>query len=410
MHFSRRTLLTGALSLGASGCFRLARQGAAEKPLSEAARSLWLRAWKDIDARQVIDTHVHVVGLGKGGTGAWVNPHMQQTLAHPILAARFSIYKAAAGVENEENGDAEYVATLTRRTGSQLVRGRHMLLAFDQCHDEQGKPQPEHSEFFTPNSYILKLAREWPDLFVACASVHPYRADAVEELERAVEGGAIAVKWLPNAMRMDPSSPLCDKFYDALARLQVPLLTHAGEEKAVEADEAQRFGNPLHLRRPLERGVRVIVAHCASLGKNPDLDAPGKPWVDNFELFARLMDDPKWDGQLFGEISAMCQANRAGHPLQQALRRTEWHPRLLNGSDYPLPAINVLVQTRILKDRGYITSAERAALNELDQHNPLMFDFVLKRTLRLQTEVGTFRFSPEIFTHRDVFPRLVKVG
>lgn len=407
MSLSRRAVLSGALSLGASGCFRLARSEALEQPLSDAARSLWLRAWKDIDAREVIDSHVHVVGLGKGGTGCWVNPHMQ-SMAHPVLAARFSIYKAAAGVVNEENGDAEYVETLTRRAGSQLVHGRHLLLGFDQCHDERGNPQPELSEFFTPNSYIVKLARERPDLFVACASVHPYRADAVDELERAVEGGAVAVKWLPNAMRMDPSSPLCDRFYAALARMQVPLLTHAGEEKAVEADEAQRFGNPLHLRRPLERGVKVIVAHCASLGQNPDLDAPGTPWVDNFDLFARLMDEPKWGGLLFGETSAMCQANRAGRPLQEVLRRTDWHPRLLNGSDYPLPAINVLVQTRILRDRGYITGAERDALNEIDRHNPLMFDFVLKRTLRLQHNGVAYRMSPEIFTQRDVFPLLTK--
>jgi predicted TIM-barrel fold metal-dependent hydrolase len=407
MSLSRRALLGGALSLGASGCFRLARPEALVKPLSDEARSLWLQAWKEIDAREVLDAHVHVVGLGKGGTGCWVNPHMQ-TLAHPILAARFSIYKAAAGVDDEENGDAQYVEVLTRRTRSQLLHGRHMLLAFDQCHDESGKPQPELSEFYTPNDYILKLARQQPELFVACASVHPYRADAVDELERAVEGGAVAVKWLPNAMRMDPSSARCDRFYDALARLKVPLLTHAGEEKAVEADEAQRFGNPLHLRRPLERGVRVIVAHCASLGQNPDLDAPGQPWVDNFELFARLMEESKWEGLLFGEVSAMCQANRAGHALREVMRRTEWHPRLVNGSDYPLPAINVLVQTRILKDRGFITVAERAALNELDQHNPLMFDFVLKRTLRLQKNGASYRLSPEIFTHRDVFPRLAK--
>ena len=86
------------------------------------------------------------------------------------------------------------------------------------------------------------------------------------------------------------------------------------------------------------------------------------------------------------------------------------HPRLLNGSDYPLPAINVLVQTRIPKDRGFITSAERKALNELDQHNPLMFDFVLKRTVRLRRDGVAYRLSPEVFIHRDVFPRLLPFG
>ncbi len=410
MSLSRRALLGAAASLSASGCFRLARPAANEGPLSARARALWQQAWRDLDAREVIDTHVHVVGLGHGGTGCYVNPHLQQPLAHPMAALRFSIYKSAAGVDDESIADAQYLEVLTQRTRSQLVRGRFLLLAFDECHDENGQAQPELSEFYTPDSYVLRLANERPDLFVACASVHPYRADAIDALERAAAGGAVAVKWLPNAMRMDPSSAKCDAFYDALVRLKLPLITHAGEEKAVEADDAQRLGNPLHLRRPLDRGVRVIVAHCASLGFNPDLEAAGKPWVDNFELFTRLMDEPRYEGQLFGDISALCQSNRAGPALRGVLRRPEWHDRLVNGSDYPLPAINVLVRTGLLEQRGFITSGERAALNELDRHNPLLFDFVLKRTLRHLHDGVEYRFAPSLFTHRDVFPRLSKLA
>ena len=46
------------------------------------------------------------------------------------------------------------------------------------------------------------MAKAAPDVFAAAASVHPYRPDAVEALERAVEGGAVAVKWLTNGMGM----------------------------------------------------------------------------------------------------------------------------------------------------------------------------------------------------------------
>jgi hypothetical protein len=49
---------------------------------------------------------------------------------------------------------------------------------------------------------------------------------------------------------------------------------------------------------------------------------------------------------------------------------------------------------------------ERAALDELDRHNPLLFDFVLKRTLAVRDAKGEHRFSPEVFTARGVFPRL----
>jgi mannonate dehydratase len=402
MKFERRALLTGLGATALSGCFRLARPPPLEHGvLSDHARQLWRRAWKNLDPAKVLDTHVHVVGLGHDGTGCEVNPSMTKSL-------RFGIYVAAAGIEDlGAHADQQYVDTLISRVRSQLVHGRAMILAFDRTYGEDGKPRPELTEFHTPNAYVTKLAREHPDLFVPCASVHPYRPDAVEALHEAAEAGCIAVKWLPNAMQMNPGSSKCDAFYEAMVKLGLPLLTHAGEEKAVEAEEAQRFGNPLHLRRPLDHGVKVMVAHCASLGENPDLDAPGQPWVDNFDLFTRLMDDPKYDGKLFGEISAMTQANRAGRPLTTALKRKDWHRRLLNGSDYPLPAITVLIQTSKLVRLGLINEAQRAALNELDQLNPLEFDFVVKRTLALREGDVVHRFSDEVFTARpEVFPRL----
>jgi len=55
----------------------------------------------------------------------------------------------------------------------------------------------------------------------------------------------------------------------------------------------------------------------------------------------------------------------------------------VNGSDYPLPAINVLIRTSTLRKQGYITTEERVLLNEVYDYNPLLFDFVLKRAIRL---------------------------
>jgi hypothetical protein len=222
-------------------------------------------------------------------------------------------------------------------------------------------------------------------------SVHPYRRDAITALERWAGRGGTMVKWLPNAMGIDPSDPRCDPFYQRMRELGVVLLSHAGEEKAVEAEEDQRLGNPLHLRRPLDHGVRVIAAHCASLGRNPDLDDPARPLVPSFELFMRLMEDKRYEGLLFGDISAMTQRNRIGGPLTTILARPDLHTRLVNGSDYPLPAINVVISTGALVRGGYITRRERAGLNEIYDYNPLLFDFVLKRTLR---HPGTGRRLP----------------
>jgi uncharacterized protein len=177
-----------------------------------------------------------------------------------------------------------------------------------------------------------------------------------------------------------------------MKELDLILLSHGGEEKAVEAEEDQKLGNPLLLRRALDQGVKVIVAHCAGLGTNEDLDSRDRKVVDNFDLFLRLMDEKRYEGLVFGEISAMTQFNRSGKPLRTMLAREDLHERIVNGSDYPLPAVNLLIRTRPLVKQGYISAEEGELVKEIYDYNPLLFDFVLKRTLRLP---GTSRGFPK---------------
>jgi hypothetical protein len=137
--------------------------------------------------------------------------------------------------------------------------------------------------------------------------------------------------------------------------------------------------------------VKVIIAHCAGLGDNEDLEDPQRQRVPNFDLFLRLMDEKRYQGLLFADISAMTQYNRAGRPLTTILQCEDLHDRLVNGSDYPLPAINILIRTGTLRKQGYITTDERLWLNEVYDYNPLLFDFVLKRTIKIP---GTERRLP----------------
>ena len=65
--------------------------------------------------------------------------------------------------------------------------------------------------------------------------------------------------------------------------------------------------------------------------------------VDNFDLFLRLMDEKRYEGLVFGELSAMTQFNRSGN-LRMMLAREDLHERVVNGSDYPLPAVNLLIR------------------------------------------------------------------
>lgn len=408
MHMKRRSFL-GALGLGVIGLggYRFwPDEGVwnpclAPLPPHLAGHDLVRAAFDGIDASQIWDTHVHLIGVGDNGTGIWVTPAMD-SLAHPMQYAQKRFYLNAACAHGAPKLDIAYVDRLMRLQ-DEFPRGtRLMLLAFDYHYDHTGARREDLTSFHTPDAYALALAQRFPDRFAAIASVHPYRPDALDALDAAARQGARAVKWLPPAMGMDPASPRCDRFYAALARLRLPLLTHAGDELAVHGGDTQRFGNPLKLRRALDHGVTVIVAHCASLGNGVDLDKGANgPRVSNFALFARLMDEPRYEGKLYGEISAMTQSNRLGAPLDTLLQRSEWHSRLLNGSDYPLPAVMPIFSLRRMHARGYLSEADAAVLSELRRYNALLFDFVLKRTLALDGK----RFAPAVFQTRRVFDR-----
>ena len=140
--------------------------------------------------------------------------------------------------------------------------------------------------------------------------------------------------------------------------------------------------------------MKVIVAHCAGQGRVQDLDRPERPPAEAFDLFLRLMGEKRYQGLVFGEISATTLFNRMDS-LRVLLSRTDLHGRLVNGSDYPLPAINILIRTGRFADQGFINAAEREALNEIYNINPLLFDLVLKRTIR--DPKTSRRFSAEVF-------------
>jgi mannonate dehydratase len=342
---------------------------------------------------------VHLIGTGDSGSGLWVNPKMQ-SLKHPIQWLQRAFYLNASCTPDNGRSDDAYVERLSWLAGQMPPGLKLMLMAFDYFYDETGERLPESSAFHTPNEYAAGLARTHPGRFEWTASIHPYRQDSVAALKRAAENGARAVKWLPPAQGMDPASPLCDPFYETAAELDIPILVHAGAELAVHGGNTEDFGNPLRLRRPLEHGVRVLVAHSASLGKSPDLDAgQDGPLTPCFDLFARMMDEPRYEGLLFGEISAVTQINRFGNALSGLLMREDWQHRLLNGSDYPLPGILPLFSLQQLERGGFIAEREADVLSEIRNYNPLLFDFVLKRTIRS----GGNSFGPAVFRTRAFF-------
>lgn len=357
-------------------------------------------AWAGIDPARYWDCHAHIAGTGDSDSGIFTSPDMNSAW-HPVQFAQHKFYLNAA-CANKKYVDRSYVARMRHLVDEHKPGCKLLLFAFEQAHDETGKAMPEHTAFHVPNKYARDLARSYPSYFEWACSIHPYRPDAVAALEVAVAEGARAVKWLPPAMGIDPASPKCDAFYAALARLDVPLICHAGEEKAVHGAGLKEAGNPLRLRRALDAGVRVIIAHCASIGDDVDLDqGEHGPRVSSFELFGRMMAEERYRNHLFADISAITQINRPAKVLRAIIEHDDWHDRLLNGSDYPLPGVLPLISPRKLAKAGLLDSAIAPILDEIQNYNPLLFDFVLKRHLR----AGDQKLPASIFHTRDFFMR-----
>ena len=375
-------------------------------PRRLAGHELIKAAWEGIDPSQVWDAHAHLVGTGDTPSGIRISSRMESLLDPAEYARRLFFLNAGCAQDAAGYGrgsvDESYVERM-RNLIAELPQGVKVLLfAFERAFDGNGAIRWENTSFYVPDAYVRETAKRHGAIFEWAASIHPYRRDCVEALEQAGQNGARAVKWLPAAMGIDPASPLCDRFYAAAARLDLPLISHAGLERAVAGSDVQAWGNPLKLRHALDAGVRVVVAHCASIGKDRDLDkGRNAHYVDSFELFARMMGETRHAGRLFGDISALTQTSRAGIALARVIRASDWHARLLNGSDYPLPGLMPIFSVDYLVSLGLLEPAAAPVLTEIRRHNPMLFDFVTKRALRLDGK----RLPASIFETRGFFAK-----
>ena len=85
------------------------------------------------------------------------------------------------------------------------------------------------------------------------------------------------------------------------------------------------------------------------------------------------------------------------------LERRDWHDRLLNGSDYPLPGVVPLISLRALVDWQLLDPSIVEPLRRLRDINILLYDFVLKRALNKDGR----GFAKPVFETAPFFRRLV---
>jgi predicted TIM-barrel fold metal-dependent hydrolase len=267
----------------------------------------------------VIDIHCHAAGIGAGNSGCFVATRLRRSW-------KFRYYLKAFGVTVEElqrEGDRLVLRNLSARLAEAQQVHQAVIFALDGVVDARGELDTAATELYIPDAFVAEACRAHGNLLFG-ASVNPRRRDALERLDTAVAAGAVLLKWLPSIQGFDPAAPALRPFYRRLAELQLPLLSHTGEEESfTRADNA--LADPERLRPALEEGVTVIAAHCASNGRSGG--------ERNFDRFLRLA--AAWPN-LHADISALTQINRLGH-LQRVLAHPELHDRLHFGTDMPLP-------------------------------------------------------------------------
>ena len=385
-----------------------------EANLSQDAKQLLAKAFNfgSIGTDQLIlaDYHVHAAARGTHSPSrdAYLNPELH-SLFRPFRWLKTCAFMQASGVTDINLMDTQYETRLLDlllhfqevqrkyMPPGQSVESRFYLYALDYFHDEQGRPVKDNTDLYVPNGYVITLAERINQALmqvephnlrnkvstVPVASVHPYRQDFKSEVRKLAKQGVRYIKWLPPAMNIDLDIVSGDH-YRALAENNMVLLSHTGPEHVfrVKNREHQYFGDPVKLRKALDHGVVVVALHGARRGKHLD--------ESYFERFLKLMNLSQYQDKLFGEISVMMTGRAiAGDSralLLQVIEASQafgpLHQRMLNGSDYPVPAVAFLQPTKGLAKLDMITTEQKKWLDEIYRYNPLLFDFVAKRTLR----------------------------
>ncbi len=266
----------------------------------------------------IIDCHVHAIAATAGH--GQLSDYLLRQWNIRLLRWRMGVSSRDAQTL-ETQAEARLMETINATSGLDAV----VTLALDAVYDRDGNRDEARTHFYVANDYVSELASRNPKILFG-ASVHPYRKDAVAELERCVARGAVLLKWLPVVQNFNPADERCFPFYEALAHHRLPLLCHTGGERMLPNLNTE-VEDPMLLVPALQRGVTVIAAHCGTRDRLTHRDYT--------PAFLRLAHEYE---RLYGDTAALNLPTRS-YAYDKLLSDPIVRAKLVHGSDWPVPSI-----------------------------------------------------------------------
>ncbi len=323
---NRRSLL--AAGLGWLGAVAPAAAGPVHRPFLLRRRQ---RAGEVVPSDEAVgpllDLHVHLFGLGEGGTGCRIAKSITDGLLFKGLV--FALGLRVPGTTL----DARYEQVLT-----QHVRGSGLdmaaILGQDAVYNRQGKPDWDRTSFYVPNDYVFAVAARHAESMIPCPSINPDRSDALEELVRCHERGARLFKIHPPTQGVDIADRKHGKFFRRCTELDMLVLVHTGHEHSAPVIDRHLAG-PGRLEFALDQGCAIVACHA------------GTGWVTDTpdqlpEFLALLRRYPR----LWGD-TAVLGTNGRVRDFTRLLEDPFAKDRLLHGSDFPFPVAPKAFAARI---------------------------------------------------------------
>jgi predicted TIM-barrel fold metal-dependent hydrolase len=298
-----------------------------------------------------VDIHIHLIVTSNLPDG-YISPRLWRG----ITARGLRWYLKLSDKPKGKLLDQCFVSRLVQEVRNTPNLNYGVILALDGVYNSKGEFDLKKTHFYVSNDVIFKIHKKYPFLLPG-ASINPQRKDAIDELWRVKEKGAVLIKWLPSAQGFNPADRKIKPFLKELTKAKLPLLVHTGYEHILPVF-TQSLGDPGILLPILEQGITTIAAHSGSSGI-----------LHPKEYFYKFLDMLEQFPNLYGDIAAFLTPVRYPY-LKRVLNSSLCLDRLIYGSDWPIPIFPLLFldrlslkQIRMLyKEKNFISRSLKSAI------------------------------------------------